>query len=112
MVLPKPGVRDTLSLHHIENPSHDLRFVTIALPNRDHRQTEVIARQIFAVPVHHYGVLNCLAAPYFISANFTNQPVESKLSSGTVTAGPVSTLPHSIGVLRTMDGGRTWEPLK
>ncbi len=112
MVLPKPGVRDNLSLHHVENPSHDLRFVTIALPNRDHLQTEGMARQIFAVPVHHYVVLSCLAAPYFISANFSDQPAESKLSAGAMTAGPVNTLPHSIGILRTKDDGRTWEPLK
>ncbi len=112
MVLPKPGVRDTLTLHHVENPGHDLRFVTIALPNRDHRQTEAMARQVFAVPVHHYVVVNCLAAPYLISANFSNRPAESKLSAGTMTAGPVSTMPHSVGILRTKDDGKTWNPLE
>lgn len=110
MVLPKPGVRDFLSLRHVENPHDEQCFVTIALPNQDHRRTQTMSSQVSAS--HRDGVVMCLTPQYFVWANFTDQEAEAKKSNGTVSVGPVKSFPHSVGILRMKDDGKTWSKLE
>jgi hypothetical protein len=110
MVLPKPGVRDTLSLHHVEKPAHDQYFVTVVLPNQDHKQTEAMAAKVTAA--WHDDVLSGLAPPYFVWANFSDHSARVELPKGTDATGPVTSPPHSVGILRTKDDGKTWSPLE
>jgi hypothetical protein len=110
IILPKPGVRDNLSLHHVEKPVHDQYFVTVVLPNRDHRQTEAMAGQVTGA--WHDGVLSCLAPPYFVWANFTDREAHVELPKEVQSAGPISSPARSVGIFRTKDNGKTWSPLE
>jgi hypothetical protein len=110
MVLPKPGVRDTLSLHHVEKPVHDQCFVTVALPNQGHEDTAKIAAEVSAASEN--GVISCYAPPYFVWANFSDQAARVELPKGVVTADPPTSGPHSVGILQMKSGGKTWSPLE
>ena len=110
IVLPRPGVRDFLSLHHVENPRHDQCFVTVALPNQDHGRTEAMAPQVSAA--RHDGVLSCLVPGYFVWANFSDQAARLDLPPGVESAGPATSPPNSVGVLRMNSESKTWSALK
>jgi len=109
MILPEPGIRSALSLHHVERPSHDQYFVTVAIPNQDHHQTEAIVSKVKAANVN--GLLTCLVPPYCVWANFSDQAVHLQLPQGVVAAGLVISPPNSVGVLHLEPQSRTWRPL-
>jgi hypothetical protein len=110
MVLPKPGVRDTLSLHHVDGPTHDQCFVTVALPNQEHQHTEAMAPKVSGA--YGSGVVSCLAPPYFAWANFSDKAARVELPKGVESAGPVTCPPHSVGILHMQSDGKTWRPLE
>jgi hypothetical protein len=110
MVLPKPGVRDFLSLHHVENPGHNQQYITVTLPNQNHARTEAMAPKVTGA--YGNGVLSCLAPPYFVCANFTDRPASIELPHGAESAGPVTASPNSVGILRLNSRTRTWRPLE
>ena len=99
MVLPKPGVRDSLSLRHVENPGHDQQFITVAFPNQDHQQTEAVRAKISGS--YAGGVMTCLVPPYFIGANFSDQAASIELPQGIRPAGTAKIPPNSIGIWGT-----------
>jgi hypothetical protein len=110
MLLPKPGVRDTLGLHHVDNPAHDQCFVTVALPNQDHRHTEAIAPKVTGA--HANGIVSCFAPPYLVWANYSDKAAHVELPHGAESIGPVTSQPHSVGILRMNSDGKTWAPLE
>ncbi len=113
IVLPKPGVRDFLSLHHVEKPVHEQCFVTVAFPNQSHDRTEARAAEVTAHVTRRYRVLSCFVPPYFICANFSDwEAHDVKASSGTLSAGPVAVPPHSIGILRFGRGSKMPTPVE
>jgi hypothetical protein len=109
MVLPKPGVRGALSLHHIDKPGQDHYFITVAFPNQDHHSTETMAAKVTGT--FHNGIMTCRVPPYFVWANFSDQAGRVQLPQGVEAAGPVTSPPASVGILRMGHNGRTWSPL-
>lgn len=105
IVLPRPGVRDFLHLHHVEKPVHDQCFVTVALPNRGHKDTEAVAAQVSANL--HDGVLSCRVPGYSVCANFSDRAAGISLP-----AGPATCPPHSVVILGMNGEGKTWSELK
>ncbi len=110
MILPKPGVRNSLSLHHVESLGHDQSFVTVALPNQEHHRTEAMASEVKGTCLD--GVMTCFVPPYFVWANFSDQATCLQLPQDLGPAGPVKSQPNSVGILHLRDGKKTWSPLE
>jgi hypothetical protein len=110
ILLPRPGVRDSLSLRHVENPACDQCFVTVALPNQDHHRTEAMRAKITGS--YAGGVMTCLVPPYFMWANFSDQAARVELPQGMESAGPVRSQPSSVGILHWSDQTKIWSPLE
>ncbi len=105
MVLPKPGVRDSLSLRHVEKPGHDQAYITVVFPNQDHHQTEAMRARISGN--YSGGVMTCLAPPYFVAANFTDHSANIELPQDIGPAGPATIPPNSVGIWDTRHQAET-----
>lgn len=110
MLLPKPGERDVLGLHHVDKPGHDQSFITVALPNRDHHQTAALVPKITGNRVD--GVMTCRVPGYFVWANFSDQAKNLKLPQDLESVGLVKCAPNSVGILCRKTQNKTWRPLE
>jgi hypothetical protein len=124
MLLPKPGVRSFLSLHHVEGPGHDQCFVTAAFPNQDHQRTEAMAAKVTGS--YSNGILTCEVPPYFVWANLSGRPEVVRLSRGVEVAsdkpdsripsgffgGEIISPPNHVGILHLDGDGKKWSPLR
>ena len=110
MILPKPGVRDALSLHHIEHPRHGPCFITVAFPNQEHAHTAAMARKVTGSC--SAGLMTCLVPPYFLWANFSDRARSLPLPEGMQPVSPVGSPPHSVGILRRGDTDQAWSLLQ
>jgi hypothetical protein len=107
MILPKPGERGALHLHHLANLGHDLSIATIALPNHDRVATEVTAMKVSAS--RSGDSMSCMPSPFYVWANFGDQ--EDAVQVPAAVEGTISAKapPHSVVILQE---DRDWAPLK
>lgn len=97
MILPKPGARDVLRLHHFLNGDHDLALITIVLPNQDREQTKAAAAHVAISQGANW--MSFRLSPYFVWANFADQESTVPIPSTSQNPDTVKASPHSVIIL-------------
>jgi hypothetical protein len=107
MILPKPGERGALGLHHLANLGHDLALITVALPNQAHEKTAAAAAKVSGSRGGDW--MGCQLSPFFVWANFGDQEVAIRSPSAPMGPTTAKAPPHSVVILQE---DRGWAPLK
>ena len=110
MLLPAPGARSALSLHHAASPNGGLQLVTVVFPNQAHAQTRAQATAVAAASTS--GLMTCRAANYFVWANFSGRAAALELPSDMQPLPAVKTSPNEVGILQQEPQTGRWRRLK